>query len=89
MITGWDVTPGELRGTAKRIVRAKWQFNLLAGWTPQEDTLPDRFLETPLSTDPSATLSRERLNELVAEYHRQRGWEWSYEPSPAASSASR
>jgi aldehyde:ferredoxin oxidoreductase len=73
-VTGWDVSADELRETAKRIVSAKRQFNLLAGWTPAEDTLPDRFLNTPLPNDPAASLSRERLDNLVAEYHRQRGW---------------
>jgi aldehyde:ferredoxin oxidoreductase len=72
-VTGWDATADELRETAKRIVAAKRQFNLLAGWTPAEDTLPERFLNTPLPDDPAASLSRNRLNELVAEYHRQRG----------------
>ena len=57
-----------------RIVAAKRQVNLLAGWTVEEDTLPERFLSTPLPNDPEASLSRERLQELVAEYHRQRGW---------------
>jgi aldehyde:ferredoxin oxidoreductase len=73
-VTGWDVTADELRETARRIVAAKRQFNLLAGWTPDEDTLPERFLNTPLPNDPAAALTRERLQELVAEYHRQRGW---------------
>ena len=73
-VTGWDVSAEELRETAKRIVSAKRQFNLLAGWTPAEDTLPERFLSTPLPNDPEASLSRERLDSLVAEYHRQRGW---------------
>ena len=73
-VTGWDVTGSELRNTARRIVLAKRQFNLFAGWTPEEDTLPERFLKAPLPNDPTASLSRERLSELVAEYHRQRGW---------------
>ena len=73
-VTGWDVTAEELRETAKRIVAAKRQFNLLAGWTPAEDTLPQRFLSTPLPNDPEASLSRELLDSLVSEYHRQRGW---------------
>ena len=34
-VTGWDVTADELRETARRIVAAKRQFNLLAGWTPR------------------------------------------------------
>jgi aldehyde:ferredoxin oxidoreductase len=73
-VTGWDVTSDELRDTARRIVATKRQVNLLAGWTPEEDTLPARFLDAPLPGDPAASLSRERLQELVTEYHRQRGW---------------
>jgi aldehyde:ferredoxin oxidoreductase len=73
-VTGWDVTADELRETAQRIVAAKRQVNLLAGWTAEEDTLPERFLDSPLPSDPAASLSRERLQQLVAEYHRQRGW---------------
>ncbi len=73
-VTGWDVTADELRETARRIVATKRQVNLLAGWTPDEDTLPERFLDAPLPNDPAATLTRDRLQELVTEYHRQRGW---------------
>jgi aldehyde:ferredoxin oxidoreductase len=71
-VTGWDVTGDELRATARRIVSSKRQFNVLAGWTPAEDTLPDRFLDAALPGDAAAVLTRERLNELVQEYHRQR-----------------
>jgi aldehyde:ferredoxin oxidoreductase len=73
-VTGWDTTADELRETARRIVGIKRQFNLLAGWTVEEDTLPERFLSTPLPSDPTAAISREQLELLVAEYHRQRGW---------------
>jgi aldehyde:ferredoxin oxidoreductase len=73
-VTGWDVTADELRDTARRIVTAKRQVNLMAGWTPAEDTLPERFLNAPLPDDPAAVLTGARLQELVAEYHRQRGW---------------
>jgi aldehyde:ferredoxin oxidoreductase len=74
-VAGWDVTADELRETARRVVAVKRQVNLLAGWTPEEDTLPERFLDTPLPDDPAAVLSREALHELVAEYHRQRDWD--------------
>ena len=70
----WDTTADELRETARRIVGIKRQFNLMAGWTLDEDTLPERFLNTPLPSDPTAALSREQLGVLVAEYHRQREW---------------
>src|SRR5688572_19491835 len=75
LVTGWDVAADELRDTARRIVAAKRQFNVLAGWTPAEDTLPERFLGTALPNDPEAILTRERLQDLVAEYHRQRSAE--------------
>ena len=74
-ITGWDVTADELHAAARRIVAARQEFNRRAGWTAAEDTLPDRFLDTPLSTDPEAVLTRERLDALVTEYHRQRAAE--------------
>ena len=72
-VTGWDVTADELRDTAARVVAAKHEFNVLAGWTPAEDTLPERFLDAPLPNDAAAHLSRERLEALVTEYRRQRG----------------
>lgn len=72
-VTGWDVTADELHDAARRIVGIKRQFNRLAGWTLEEDTLPDRFLGTPLPGDPTTAMSREQLEALVAEYHRQRG----------------
>ncbi|HJU42279.1 MAG TPA: aldehyde ferredoxin oxidoreductase family protein [Vicinamibacterales bacterium] len=71
-VTGWDITADELRETAGRIVAAKREFNRRAGWTPEEDTLPERFLDSALPNDPVARLSRERLEALVAEYQRQR-----------------
>jgi aldehyde:ferredoxin oxidoreductase len=46
----------------------------MAGWTMGEDTLPARFLDTPLPSDPTAAINRQQLEALVAEYHRQRGW---------------
>ena len=73
-VTGWDATADELRETARRIVGIKRQFNLLAGWTPDEDTLPERFLNTPLPSDPDGGAQPRAARGLVAEYHRQRGW---------------
>lgn len=74
LVTGWDTTGAELRDTARSIVHMKREFNLQSGWTRDEDTLPDRFLDKPLDDDSAATLTREQLGTLVTEYHRQRGW---------------
>ncbi len=74
LATGWDVTADELRATAARVVAAKKLFNIRAGWTPDEDTLPDRFLEQPLADDPQARLTRATLNQAILAYNRHRGW---------------
>ena len=74
LVTGWDVTARELRETAQRIVTAKKRFNILAGWTPEEDTLPQRMLQTPIPEDSRASLSAERLQSLVKAYNLARGW---------------
>jgi aldehyde:ferredoxin oxidoreductase len=78
-ITGWNVTADELRQTARRIDAAKRELNQRAGWTRAEDTLPDRFFDEPLPDDPEAVLTRAQFEELVDEYHRQRG-QASYQP---------
>lgn len=73
-VTGWNVTSAELRQTARRIVAARKQFNILAGWTPDEDTLPARMLQQALPDDSRAQLSAERLSTLVRAYNQARGW---------------
>jgi len=68
------VTAAELRETAQRIVTAKKRFNILAGWTPAEDTLPKRMLQTALPEDARSQLTSERLSALIKAYHLARGW---------------
>lgn len=74
LVTGWDVTSQELRETAQRIVTAKKRFNILAGWTPEEDTLPQRMLEEAIPEDARAQLSPARLKSLIRAYNLARGW---------------
>jgi aldehyde:ferredoxin oxidoreductase len=73
-VTGWDVTGDELKQTARRIVESKKRFNILAGWTPVEDTLPERMLSTALPDDPTASLSKDHLQSLIRAYNLARGW---------------
>ena len=73
LVTGWSVDTAELQQTAKRILDAKKTFNIYSGWSPSEDTLPDRFFDDALPDD-SATLARGRLSELIQCYNLQRGW---------------
>ena len=74
LVTGWDVTATELRETARRIVTSKKRFNILAGWTPEEDWLPQRMLRDAIPEDARSQLSPERLTALVRAYNLARGW---------------
>jgi aldehyde:ferredoxin oxidoreductase len=76
LVTGWDITPDELRETAERIVAAKKLYNIRQGWTPAEDTLPRRMLAEPLQEGASAgaMLIPEQLQTLIVAYNRGRGW---------------
>jgi aldehyde:ferredoxin oxidoreductase len=74
-VTGWDVDGAELRETARRIVHAKRAYNLREGWKPEDDWLPDRFLDTSLelASGRTATLPAERLRSMIAHYYAERG----------------
>lgn len=74
LVTGWQVTADELHKTAQRIVTAKKRFNILAGWTPAEDTLPKRMLQVALPEDSRSHLSVDRLTGLIKAYNLARGW---------------
>lgn len=74
LTTGWSTSADELRQTAGRIVSAKKLFNLRAGWTLAEDTLPARFLQQPLGGDQGARLSKDALDSAIAAYNSARGW---------------
>ena len=85
-VTGWDVTGSELRAVARRIVLAKRAYNIREGWRPEDDWLPDRLLNEPL-TLPSgrvATLTADRLRAMIDSYYSMRGLDPEGRPDPAA-----
>jgi len=85
-VTGWEVSAGELRETARRIVMAKRAYNIREGWQPADDWLPDRLLNEPL-TLPSgrvATLTADRLRAMIGSYYKMRGLDLEGRPDPAA-----
>ena len=56
------------------------QFNLRAGLTRADDTLPERLLKTPA---PSGTASGKvnELDRMLPEYYEARGWTPDGEPT--------
>ena len=68
-----DWTVERVRETGERVWNLERQFNLAAGLTAADDTLPKRLLEVPA---PSGT-AKGKVNELgkmLPEYYEARGW---------------
>jgi len=76
LVTGVEHSVDDLREVAGRIVTAKKLFNIRQGWTPEEDTLPDRFMNESLqnATTGPAVLDRSKLTTLIELYNLARGW---------------
>ena len=75
-VTGWDMTPEELKKAGERINNLKKLFNIREGWVREDDTLPPRVLQEELPTGVVAGvgLTREELDMMIAGYYRARGW---------------
>ena len=75
-ITGWSMTPNQLRQAGERINNLKKLFNIREGWTRDDDTLPQRVLREDLPTGVArgVGLSAEELDMMIAGYYRARGW---------------
>ncbi|GAC1469666.1 MAG: aldehyde ferredoxin oxidoreductase family protein [Isosphaeraceae bacterium] len=74
-VTGWEITPDELRTVGQRVVNARKCVNQREGWTLAEDTLPARFLtEGPEPVEGPPALSRGRLNAMIGAYYSCREW---------------
>lgn len=70
---GYDFTTDELLKAGERIYNLERIFNLDAGISPEEDTLPKRLLEEPLPDGPQKGAVA-HLDELLPEYYAVRGW---------------
>lgn len=84
-VTGWDLSAEEMEEIAVRVVTLKKAFNIREGWTPADDTLPQRFLSEGLPDGAArgAVIPRERLASMIRSYHRARGWtDEGYLPEP-------
>ncbi len=69
-VTGWDIDRAELRDVARRIVHERRQFNVRAGWTPLEDTLPTKMFQQPVGIHEA--IDRKAFSEAVGEYNFRR-----------------
>ena len=68
---GWTVQ--RMFETGERIWNLERQFNLAAGLTAKDDTLPKRILEEPAPSGTAKGLVA-RVPEMLPEYYQLRGW---------------
>lgn len=76
LTTGIERSADDMAALAGRIVAAKKLFNIRQGWTPEEDSLPDRFFDEPIGDGPGhgTVLNRDRLHGMIRHYNELRGW---------------
>ncbi|MGB9840345.1 aldehyde ferredoxin oxidoreductase family protein [Thermovenabulum sp.] len=71
---GWDYTDEDVLKIGERIWNLERLFNLNAGITKDDDTLPPRLLTEPLKEGPAKGKVVE-LDTMLKEYYEVRGWD--------------
>lgn len=70
---GWKCSDAEILQIGERIWNLEKLFNLEAGFTKEDDTLPERLLKEPLPSGPAKGKVNE-LDVMLKEYYEVRGW---------------
>jgi aldehyde:ferredoxin oxidoreductase len=73
-LLGAEVSPRELWDACSHASNAEREFNLREGLRPEEDTLPERFLNQPIPDGPSKGTTID-IRGLVRDYYKEKGWE--------------
>jgi aldehyde:ferredoxin oxidoreductase len=73
-LTGFEYSADDFLKCGDRIWNLERLFNLKAGFTAKDDTLPPRMLKEPIKTGPSKG-KVSLLPEMLPEYYRLRGWD--------------
>jgi aldehyde:ferredoxin oxidoreductase len=79
--TGAEYTPESLMLAAERVYNLERLFLLKAGFTRQDDTLPQRMLQEPMPEGPARGYTVE-LDQMLPEFYRLRGWDENGIPTP-------
>ena len=78
-VTGLKYLPQDLHRIGERIWNLERLYNLKAGFTAADDTLPARLLEEPVPAGPCRGRTVD-LEPMLKEYYRFRGWDASGVP---------
>jgi aldehyde:ferredoxin oxidoreductase len=71
--TGIEISPEEIQMVGERITNIERMFGVREGIKRSDDSLPKRFLETPLEEGASAG-TVVKLDQMLDEYYEARGW---------------
>ena len=77
LVTGYEMTPEELKKAGERINNVAKLFNVREGLTRKDDTLPWKVMNLPIPDEgPSkgAYVTQEELDLLLDDYYDSRGW---------------
>lgn len=72
---GQQFNKKELQSIANKITGWTRLFNLKAGISKKEDTLPPRFFQEPLDKEGKQIITKEELKYMLNDYYRLRGWD--------------
>jgi aldehyde:ferredoxin oxidoreductase len=72
--TGFQVGEKEFMQIGERIWNLERLFNLKAGFSRKDDTLPPRILKEPIKSGPSKG-EIEKLDQMLEDYYKVRGWD--------------
>ncbi|UCE78386.1 MAG: aldehyde ferredoxin oxidoreductase family protein [Nitrospiraceae bacterium] len=78
---GTHYTADDLLLIGERIWNAERLFNMKAGLNASDDILPKRFTDEPIADGPGEG-QVSRVNEMLPEYYRERGWDEHGKPLP-------
>ncbi len=76
-ITGVEWTEEIFQRAGERIYNLERAFNCREGFTREDDALPGRFFDEPLTVGPhkGAVLDRGEFQKMLTDYYRERGWD--------------
>jgi aldehyde:ferredoxin oxidoreductase len=78
-VTGVKYATGDLIRVGERVWNLERLYNLREGFTQADDTLPPRLLREPVADGPSKGWVN-KLEPMLKEYYRARGWDESGVP---------
>ncbi len=75
-VTGLDTKASDLETVSRRVLTLERLFNLLCGFTADDDWLPARFFRDPIVVEERATVCPEvEFRAMRAEYYESLGWD--------------